>query len=78
MKEEMLQAEDDEISECSDVEDTGYADFTKSDLEPYISLIEDMELKPTTNKKIKKLFSNHKQVTSDTSFGKTATPTPSP
>jgi len=41
--------EDDDISECSDVEEERYADFTKDDLEPYISMVDGMQLKPTIN-----------------------------
>jgi len=54
--------EDDDISECSDVEEEGYADFTKNDLEPYISMVDGMQLKPTINGRVKQKFDNHRQV----------------
>jgi len=57
-----VHCENDNISECSDVEEEGYADFTKDDLEPFISLVEGMQLKPTTNEPVKHLFDNHRQV----------------
>jgi len=54
--------EDDNISECSDVEEEGYADFTKNDLEPFISMVDGMQLKPTNNERVKQKFDNHRQV----------------
>jgi len=57
-----LLVENDNISECSDVEEEGYADFTKDDLEPIISQVEGMQLKPTNNEPVKQLFDDHQQV----------------
>jgi len=54
--------EDDEISDCSDVEEEGYADFTQSDLEPLIAHMNGMKLKPTTNKEITQLFNEQRKV----------------
>jgi len=55
-------SEDDNLSECSDVEEEGYADFTKDDLEPFISQVEGMQLKPTNSDRVKQKFDNHQQV----------------
>jgi len=57
-----LLVENDNISECSDIEVEGYADFTKYDLEPIISQVEGMQLKPTNNEPVKQLFDNHRQL----------------
>jgi len=54
--------EDDNISECSDVEEEGFADFTEDDLEPFLFNIDGMQLKPTENEKVKHLFHSHHKV----------------
>ena len=54
--------EDDNISECSDVEEEGYADFTVDDLEPFIFMVDGMQLKPTNNERVRQKFDNHQQV----------------
>ncbi|KAF6030296.1 hypothetical protein EB796_011408 [Bugula neritina] len=56
-------SEDDNLSECSDVEEEGYADFTKDDLEPFISKVEGMQLNPTNSERVKQKFGNHQQTT---------------
>jgi len=50
------------MSECSDVEEEGYADFTKDDLEPFISMVDGMKLRPTNNERVRQLFDDHRQV----------------
>jgi len=51
-----------ELSECSDVEEEGYADFTVDDLEPFIFMVDGMQLKPTNNERVRQKFDNHQQV----------------
>jgi len=49
-----------EESDISDIEEAGYADFTKADLEPYVFNL--VQLQPTSKRNIKKLFNNKKAV----------------
>jgi len=54
--------EDDEISECSDVEEEGYADFTQGDLQTLIANMNGMKLKSTANKETRQLFNEQTKV----------------